>query len=142
VKALTSGSLDQPVIFARRLAPRIVKVSSALIYLLTVASQTPLDQLFIFSFLGTRLRDFRARRGRRFGSGIICDSFLGLLCVWGWGRYQDYKRLVDKPACLADINASCFRQLSRGLKVYDYTLDNGSKNLSAWIDTAAQMVGR
>jgi len=60
----------------------VAGVSPALIYLLAAASQNPPGRFIIFSFLGTPLRDLRARRGRRFGSGIICDSFFGLLCVW------------------------------------------------------------
>jgi len=51
---------------------RLSKYSASINYL-ALASQSPLTQFFDVFFPTGRLRDFRVRRGRHFGSGITCD---------------------------------------------------------------------
>jgi hypothetical protein len=60
----------------------------------------------------------------------------------GWVRYQDYAKPVNLPRYLADPAAGYVTVLSTGTAVYDYMNQDGHKNIGAWIDAAAQQVGR
>jgi hypothetical protein len=58
-----------------------------------------------------------------------------------WFRYKDYTSSVGKPLYLPDMSVGYVQALSVGLFEYDYMLHNGSKNLDAWVDLAAQKAG-
>jgi len=60
----------------------------------------------------------------------------------GWVRYQDYTDPVKLPKYLADPDPGCVMGLSAGTATYDYVNHDGHKNIGAWIDRAAQQVGR
>ncbi len=60
----------------------------------------------------------------------------------GWVRYQDYTKPVNLPRYLADPTVGYVTALSTGTVVYDYITEVGHKNIGAWIDAAAQQVGR
>lgn len=59
-----------------------------------------------------------------------------------WVRYADYTRPVKLPRYLADPAAGYVTALSTGTAVYDHMNNEGHKNIGAWIDRAAQQVGR
>jgi hypothetical protein len=61
---------------------------------------------------------------------------------WDWHRYADYTRTVTKPSWLADMDAGYVRLLSQNASTYDYIADDGHANVGAWVDRAAQSVGR
>ena len=61
---------------------------------------------------------------------------------WGWFRYEDYTDPVKLPGYLADPLPGQVMQLSTGTSAYDYIVSDGHKNIGAWIDRAAQQVGR
>lgn len=60
----------------------------------------------------------------------------------GWVRYQDYTKPVNLPRYLPDPLTGYVTPLSTGTAVYDYMNQQGHKNIGAWIDRAAQQVGR
>lgn len=60
----------------------------------------------------------------------------------GWYRYQDHYAEVDLPRYLPDPAPGYVTPLSSGAAEYDYATQNGSTNIGAWIDAAAQAVGR
>jgi hypothetical protein len=60
----------------------------------------------------------------------------------GWFRYQDYGLPVAKPAYLPDPSPGFVTPLSTGTAVYDFIGNYGHANIGAWIDRAAQQVGR
>jgi hypothetical protein len=62
--------------------------------------------------------------------------------VQGWARYQDYTTPVSLPRWLADMPAGQVRPLSAGTAEHDYIAQDGHMNIGAWIDAAAQQVGR
>jgi hypothetical protein len=59
-----------------------------------------------------------------------------------WVPYEDYTDAVSLPRYLADPPARCLAVLSAGTATYDYIINEGHKNIGAWIDKAAQQVGR
>ncbi|HUY12811.1 MAG TPA: TIR domain-containing protein [Terriglobia bacterium] len=59
-----------------------------------------------------------------------------------WVRYEDYTKPVNLPRYLADVGAGYVRVLSTGAAIYDYVNGEGHRNVGAWIDQAAQQVGR
>jgi len=61
---------------------------------------------------------------------------------WQWLPYQDYTQAVAFPTYLQQPDAGLIRILSTGTSVYDYTIQDGHKNIGAWIDAAAKQVGR
>ena len=71
------------------------------------------------------------------GAYYLFENILGL-----WRRYQDYTRQVPKPSYLPDMDVGCVRPLSSGTSCFDYSLQEGAKNLGGWIDLAAKAVGR
>lgn len=59
-----------------------------------------------------------------------------------WVRYQDYTNPVNLPRYLTDPAAGYPTPLSAGTALYDFMNQQGHKNIGAWIDQAAQRVGR
>lgn len=59
-----------------------------------------------------------------------------------WNRYQDHLAVVDLPSYLPDPAPGHVSRLSFGAAEYDYATQNGNTNIGAWIDAAAQAVGR
>lgn len=59
-----------------------------------------------------------------------------------WVPYQDYTDAVNLPRYLADPAEGGLTALSAGTVIYDYINHEGHKNIGAWIDQAAQTVGR
>jgi MTH538 TIR-like domain (DUF1863) len=60
----------------------------------------------------------------------------------GWVRYQDYTDPVKLPSYLADPDPGYVISLSAGTAIYDHIDHSGHRNIGAWIDQAAQRVGR
>ena len=60
----------------------------------------------------------------------------------GWYRYQDHLAEVELPRYLPDPAPGYVTPLSSGAAEYDYATQNGSTNIGAWIDAAAQALGR
>jgi hypothetical protein len=61
---------------------------------------------------------------------------------WAWNRYSDYTLAVSLPPWLSDPAAGYVTPFSHHASVYDYVIGNGQKDIGAWIDRAAQSVGR
>lgn len=61
---------------------------------------------------------------------------------WGWFRYADYTDPVKLPPYLADPAAGYVTPLASGTMLYDHIQHEGHKNIGAWMDAAAQRVGR
>jgi hypothetical protein len=61
---------------------------------------------------------------------------------WQWHKYQDYISEVPLPQYLFAPAAGHVMPLSSGAEEYDYVAHDGHKNVGAWIDRAAQRVGR
>ncbi len=59
-----------------------------------------------------------------------------------WVRYADYTDPVKLPPYLADPAVGYVSLLSSGTVIYNFVSDDGHKNIGAWIDQAAQRVGR
>jgi hypothetical protein len=59
-----------------------------------------------------------------------------------WTRYQDHTLSVAKPPYLPDMTEGYVQPLSMGLLEYDYVRQNGSENLDAWIESAAQQAAK
>jgi MTH538 TIR-like domain (DUF1863) len=59
---------------------------------------------------------------------------------WLW--YKDYTTAVKRPEYLQHFPASSIAPLSAGTREYDYTAQNGYRNLGGWIEDAAMAVGR
>ena len=59
-----------------------------------------------------------------------------------WVRYADYTDAVDLPRWLDDMQPGQLRQLSQGADEHDYMAEDGHKNMSGWIDRAAEKAGR
>jgi hypothetical protein len=60
----------------------------------------------------------------------------------GWVRYRAHTAAVNLPSYLTDPAAGRVSLLSGGTAVYDYVNQGGHSNIGAWIDRAAQRVGR
>jgi hypothetical protein len=61
---------------------------------------------------------------------------------WEWHRYRDHTNPVKLPNWVTDPQPGWVMPLSNNAGVYDFVADNGHKNIGAWIDQAAQAVGR
>jgi hypothetical protein len=61
---------------------------------------------------------------------------------WQWHQYADYALPVSLPRYLAEPLVGYVQPLSAGALEYDFVADVGHKNIGAWIDHAAQAVGR
>jgi hypothetical protein len=61
---------------------------------------------------------------------------------WSWVRYQDYIQPVTLPPYLADMEPGYLRPLHPGAHLYDFTAASGHSRIGAWVDFAAQQVGR
>lgn len=59
---------------------------------------------------------------------------------WQW--YEDYTEPVSVPKYLTPPDNDHVRVLTEGTYEYDYVAQLGHKNIGAWIDLAAQEVGR
>lgn len=60
----------------------------------------------------------------------------------GWVRYQDHTTPVALPRYLPDPTAGYVMDLSNGTFLYDYVSQQGHTHIGAWVDSAAQRVGR
>lgn len=60
----------------------------------------------------------------------------------GWQRYAKHTTSVALPRYLPDPPSGQVMPLSRAVPVYDYVAGGGHKNIGAWVDAAAQAVGR
>lgn len=61
---------------------------------------------------------------------------------WQWHRYEDYISEVPLPPYLMEPSVGYVMPLSSGAAEYNFALQDGHKNIGAWIDRAAQSVGR
>jgi hypothetical protein len=61
---------------------------------------------------------------------------------WRWVQYEDYTLEVPLPQYLSEPAVGHVMPLSSGAEEYSYILHDGHKNIGAWIDRAAQRVGR
>jgi hypothetical protein len=61
---------------------------------------------------------------------------------WEWHRYGDHTDPVKLPPWLKDCAPGYVMPLSANAGVYDYFANDGHKKIGAWIDRAAQAVGR
>jgi antiphage defense system Thoeris ThsB-like protein len=59
-----------------------------------------------------------------------------------WIRYQDYPLPLAKPRYLPDMSVGYVQPLTVAALEYDYIKQDGGKNLSAWIEQAAQSACR
>jgi MTH538 TIR-like domain (DUF1863) len=59
-----------------------------------------------------------------------------------WIRYHDHPLPVAKPSYLPEMSVGYVQPLTVGLLEYDYIKQDGSKNLLAWINRAAQSAGK
>ncbi len=62
--------------------------------------------------------------------------------VWEWHHYSDYSHSVSLPAYLPKPTPGYVTPLSAGTQLWCFVRDDGSKLIGAWIDAAAQLVGR
>ncbi|MBS0234177.1 MAG: TIR domain-containing protein [Proteobacteria bacterium] len=60
----------------------------------------------------------------------------------GWNRYLHYSQPVSLPAYMTPPAPGYVRQLSSAVPTYDFVAQEGHRNIGAWIDAAAQRVGR
>jgi len=60
----------------------------------------------------------------------------------GWYPYTHYTQAVSLPAYLTPPSPGYIRQLSSSVPTYEFALQEGHRNIGAWIDAAAQRVGR
>jgi MTH538 TIR-like domain (DUF1863) len=61
---------------------------------------------------------------------------------WEWRLYEDYTGPVAKPPYLPMMGFDRILPLSAGAPEYDMVRHDGFKRIGAWIDTAADAVGR
>ena len=61
---------------------------------------------------------------------------------WTWEPYSDYRLPVGLPRGMTEPDAGYIMRLSTNADEYDYTSENGSKNIGSWIDRAARRSGR
>jgi MTH538 TIR-like domain (DUF1863) len=72
----------------------------------------------------------------------VTTNFLTLHGEWQWHPYRDYDWAVSLPRYLKEPDTGWIMPLSAGALEYDYVTGEGQKNIGAWIDHAAEMVGR
>lgn len=72
----------------------------------------------------------------------VTTSLLGNQTVWQWLPYKDYTQSVPLPRFFAAPDVGYVRPLSVGAHEYDFVAGGGHRNIGAWIDDAAQAVGR
>lgn len=68
--------------------------------------------------------------------------YLSIRTSSGWQRYAKHTTSVALPRYLADPSPGYVMPLSTAVPVYDFVAGNGHKNIGAWVDAAAQAVGR
>jgi hypothetical protein len=61
---------------------------------------------------------------------------------WQWHEYQDYTLAIPLPRYLKEPTIGYVMPLSAGASEYNFVAHDGHKNIGAWIDNAAQAVGR
>lgn len=81
------------------------------------------------------------------GKFYLCEhrqvtSHLTNQIEWQWLRYQDYTSPVPLPRYLTAPTIGYVVKLSSGAREHDFIQDNGHKNIGAWLDIAAEAVGR
>jgi hypothetical protein len=67
------------------------------------------------------------------------------LCEWvdgKWAWYGDYTSAVPWPSYLPKPGGDYVQPLSRGTLTYDYAAQDGYRNFSGWVTTAAADAGR
>jgi MTH538 TIR-like domain (DUF1863) len=69
-------------------------------------------------------------------------SFSPKQYTWEWRRYADYTQSVSLPAYLKKPLPGYVTPLSANTLLRCFARDGGAKSIGAWIDAAAQMVGR
>jgi len=60
----------------------------------------------------------------------------------GWYPYTHYSQPVSLPAYMTAPNPGYVRPLSTSVPIYDFMRQEGHRSIGAWIDAAAQRVGR
>lgn len=60
----------------------------------------------------------------------------------GWYPYTHYSQPVSLPTYLMPPNPGYVQPLSSAVPIYDFVRQEGHRNIGAWIDAAAQRVGR
>jgi hypothetical protein len=71
----------------------------------------------------------------------VLDAQAGTL-GWRWMPYEDFQNPVPLPRYIPFIEHGCVVPLSAYTREYDYVAEIGHRNIGAWIDQAAQAVGR
>jgi hypothetical protein len=61
---------------------------------------------------------------------------------WKWQPYEDFTDPVARPSHMADMSVGYLIPLASATPVYDFMANEGAHNIGAWIDAAAQRVGR
>jgi hypothetical protein len=61
---------------------------------------------------------------------------------WLWQPYEDYTDPVPLPRYITDIPLQRIMPLSAVTSQYDFVVNEGAKNLGAWIDAAAVSAGK
>jgi hypothetical protein len=60
---------------------------------------------------------------------------------WEWRQYEDYNGAVPLPQYIPRVEPGYVMPLSAYTAEYDMTVDDGFKNIGAWIDAAAAKAG-
>jgi hypothetical protein len=71
---------------------------------------------------------------------VVAADVTGVL-GWKWEQYDDFTDPIPLPRYMADMDVGYLRPLS-ATSLYDFTTNDGAKNIGAWIDAAAVKVGR
>jgi hypothetical protein len=81
--------------------------------------------------------DFMALAPRADGRGDVWENFGG-----SWRPFTLAKRPVPWPAWLPRCAAGYVMPLSEGARSYDYSLEDGHRDLPSWAHDAAKAAGR
>ena len=71
----------------------------------------------------------------------VVDPQTGTL-GWRWVPYEDFKNPVPLPRYIPFVQHGYIMPLSAYVREYDFVAEVGHKNIGAWIDQAALVVGR
>jgi hypothetical protein len=72
---------------------------------------------------------------------VVLNPFVSQ-AEWQWHEYEDYTLEVSLPQYLSEPAVGWVMPLSNGTEEYNYVTHDGHRNIGAWIDRAAQRVGR
>jgi hypothetical protein len=72
---------------------------------------------------------------------VVAADVNGVL-GWKWEQYDDFTDPIRLPRYMADMDTGYLRALLTVTSLYDFTANDGAKNIGAWIDAAAVKVGR